>query len=542
MYVCIYKARGKNGYIYDMSLNPLVDFEILKNTRNINNIEVITPPISIKDADEILKSIYETPSIISRIITSGDFYIKNKLKKLGLKRTSKIITSGCILPSKEEISKLEKYITGRVMTFKRLNEIKQNIGIKSNILDIIQVLYCERRIKVVPAVRNSRGKSICSFCDREKCESCNFGFIEDDIMLYAADNYNISIPNKVINKLSNTKDDIKNISLNINKFINSKKSSLIFWCVPHSFQYEALIPGIVNVINNGGRILYVTSSLSTYEVMETLKASISDVRIGNTNRYDINLTELDISVCSYNEYPCFHKAFDIVILDERDFFIQRPVNNINYICKRAVKERGKFISITCYSNNKKGLKAYSEVITVPVSNSRNPIPEPKVVVSRFLKNDEPFMPPMAVEIINWSISQGAKVIVFTPNEFYMRRVYYYLTDVEDIDKVNIDTSDADDKTSFIMFKKGNIDILISCDFKDALHIVKNTNVIVMYGDDKVYGVDTLINMSAMASFYSLTKPGEAVIVCANENDTISNAKSVIRSINKIAWEKNYVNI
>lgn len=86
MNAVIYRARGKNGYIYDKSFNPLMDFEILKRTRNIEKIEVVTPDIPFELAEVILKSIYDTSMFIGKLISSDDFLLNRTLKKYKIEK------------------------------------------------------------------------------------------------------------------------------------------------------------------------------------------------------------------------------------------------------------------------------------------------------------------------------------------------------------------------------------------------------------------------------------------------------------------------
>jgi late competence protein required for DNA uptake (superfamily II DNA/RNA helicase) len=540
--VVIYKARGRDGYFYDMSLNPSIDFAVLKSTRNIERLEVITPKIEIDKAEKILKSIYAS-SIIGKIIPSQDFLINNALRKLKIERIKENIFHKSVLPSPEIILRVENYIMGKVITLQRLFSMEKEIGLGyKRIMDIIQILYCQRRIKMLSSCGNIKGNDVCSYCGKSPCSECYFGFEKKDILLYEAYNYSINIPVYIDYKRRKMQDSLAETYNNILTFTRSKKASAVLWCAPNAFQYEVTAGGIVEVLKRGGKVLYVTSASQVYEVKEALRDIIKGPKIDNTDGFTPDFKLLDISICSYKGYPCFHKAFDLVILDERYSFLDRPLKDILFICQKGVREKGKFINITCSPDKqrKSMLKGSAEIIDLPISTTKNPIPEPRIVTSRFLKGAEAFIPPMAIDVIKWSLGEGSRVIVFVPDDRGLQMVYNYLTSKEGIDKDLIDISYPTNKSSLVNFMKRKSQILISLDFKDAINVIEDVNVIAMYCDNDIYHVDTLVYMASMAVAHMRNNLREVVFVASNETETISLAKSMIRAINKMAWERGYL--
>jgi late competence protein required for DNA uptake (superfamily II DNA/RNA helicase) len=541
--VVIYKAKGRDGYFYDMSLNPDIDFAVLKNTRNVTNLEVITPEIGMEKAESILKSIYSSSSIFGKLIYSQDFLINKTLKKLGISRIKQSITENYVLPNVETILKVEDIIKGKVINLEMLTSRKKDMALSfREVIDIVQVLYCQRRIRMVSSCGYKKDKQVCSFCGKQSCECCPLGFSKEDILLYAAYNYSNSNQVYVDHKLRKLQESHKEAYDGLVNFIKSKRTSAILWCAPNSFEYDVLSGGVIEVIKNGGKALIVTSSSMVYEIKESLKSIIKGPEIDNTDGYFPDFKKLDISICSYNDYPCFHKAFDLVILDERYSFIDRPITNILFVCQRAVKEKGKFLNITCSpeKGRKSIFKASPEIISLPVAYARNPIPEPRIVTSRYLKGAEAFIPPMASDVIKWSLGEGARVIIFVPDERGVHMVYYYLTSLEGIDKELIDISEESNKVPMMSFMKRESQILVSRDFRDAVNTIEDVNVIVMYSDNDVYKVDTLVYMASMAVAHVKNNLREVVFVASSETETLSLAKSTIRSINKMAWEKGYL--
>ena len=543
MNAVIYRAKGKNGYIYDKSINPLMDFVILKRTRNIEKIEVVTPEIPFELAEIILKSIYGTSLLIEKLIPSDDFLIKKTLKKHKIVKKSQNILQGGIAPSNENISKVEEYIKGRIISLNKLINMKETLKVsETDILNIVQCLYCERRIKMVPAVKKTKKGFVCSFCDKLPCDVCCMGFDTDDILLYAADNYNTGYPRLLnINKKTMTLP-YKETYENVLSFVKSKKDNAILWSVPYSYDDYVLAGGIESIIKNGGKILYVTSTEKSVETMNALKNIIKGARIVEDSSGIKSIKDIDIYICSYKFYPCFYKAFDLVIVNLMDSFMEKPLNNVDFLCRKAVKEKGKIITITPGPElaRIKFLKNYPEIIPLALSKSKNPIPEPMFVKSRFISGNDPFIPPIVTDMIKWSIGEGIGVMIFTTDNEKAEKLHYYLVSNENIENSNIDISSVHDKTALLRFKKKEVMVIVTTDTCDAKYPIENVNVIVMNSDSSCYSINSLIYISALASYHKNKKLGEAVFVSSSETEIMNLAKDRIREINKIAWEKGYM--
>jgi late competence protein required for DNA uptake (superfamily II DNA/RNA helicase) len=223
-------------------------------------------------------------------------------------------------------------------------------------------------------------------------------------------------------------------------------------------------------------------------------------------------------------------------------FLERPSQNIEYIYQRAVKEKGKFLNITCCPerDRKSIFKSPPEIINIPVTYMKNPIPEPRIITSRFLKGADAFFPQIVMDLIRWSIEEGLRLIIFVPDEGELHKVYYYLVNMEGIDRYSIDISHEGEKSPLMRFKRREVGILLSDDLSDCTHIIEDVNVVVMQSDEEVYRVDTLINMAAMAAMHTGKELREVVFVATQENETLSLAKSTIRNINRISWEMGYI--
>lgn len=539
MDVVIYKAKMRDGYIYDMSLNPKVDFSILKRIRKISSLTVISNKIPVRVGELILENIYGTMGLFGKLIASQEYVIKNVFKKYSVPLIEKNIDLEEFI-DKNSISTVENYIKGKIISIKQLLDLKFNMGLKENeIINAIQALYCERRIRMIPSVRLDRDE-VCSFCNKKPCSICRFGFFNDDVLLYAADNYNFKGVKKVILKKAIFSEPLKRAYDDFALFTKSKKECAAILCVPGSFDYDVLAGGIIETVKYGGRVLFITSSFEISKAKEYLSKTIKDVIIGCAENKEYILKDEDILIHSFKDYTPFYKAFDLVIFDKRYAFLEQKFEDDELIYKKAVKEKGKFAVITSFIPKNKRYKGGFDIIPLTVLKNRKPIPEPRIVLTRFLKGEEFYLPSMVVEIINWSIKENTGIIIFVPDEIVQDKVYNYLTLYENFDPMIIDISTEKYKQSLLKLKKNEINIIISSDIKDVMTFDKDVNVIVMCSDDKMYDTESLISMSSIASNSKSDMIGEVVFVASNETERMSLAKSSIRNMNKISWERGYI--
>ncbi|MCX7694722.1 MAG: hypothetical protein N2Z71_03245 [Caloramator sp.] len=538
MEVYLYKARGKGGSIYDITLNPHIDFEVLRKIRGISNIEILTDKIDLSVAEDIINQIY-SGNFIGKFISLQEYYLNKILKSYGIKKESRFITSGKPLPKVEDLERIEEYIKGKVISFRYLMELDEikNMDFES-VVDVVQTLYCERRIKYTKAVKKNKNKEVCFLCEKEKCDVCNFEHIEDDILLYAADNYNNLKPPHIEPIINRSSQATLNTLKEVTEFIKSKREKCMLLSSPKAFSIDVLVEAVYEVLKVGGRVLYITSPKFMNEAKQEFQSKINGARVEIVLGRKAKLVECEIIVTSYTDYPCFYKSFDFVIFDKRLLFLDLPSIQ-DEIFKKAKKERGKFLKISV-SLNEDDKREYREMIYMPVDGIKKPMPEPMNIISRYLDGTEDFMPQMAVDFMLFTISKKNSLIIFVPDEGYIQKVYYILSQTLNIDIDLIDYSTHKDKDGLFRFMKKECGILISSDAADAYLSYENTNVIIMYSDNRVYTLEAIIYMCQIPMNFQGKRIGEVYFVSCQETENMQMAKSTIRVLNKVAWEKGYL--
>ncbi|MEG0371887.1 MAG: hypothetical protein RR645_06300, partial [Clostridium sp.] len=146
---------------------------------------------------------------------------------------------------------------------------------------------------------------------------------------------------------------------------------------------------------------------------------------------------------------------------------------------------------------------------------------------------------ISLDMVKWSLGEGSKVLIFTPTNRISIYLKNYLTKIEEI-SVSVGISSEKSRDDYFNFINGDKPILISSNYLDAIDPIYNINVVVMYSDSDKYSEDILLYMCSMANNHTTKSFREALFISKTEAENMNRAKSIVRSINKVAWENGYV--
>lgn len=539
MEVVVYKVKVKGEYKYNYSLCPEIDFEYLKKSVNINELEIITPLMPLYMGKFVLR-------MIKQAIVKGNFFglLKNKaalnvLKKLNVEKISEKVTKGKKMPSEKNIKIVLDFINKEVVRLEDLqNKLEGKLN-KDELYEVIQLLHLREEIKVNPLYCKKSKGEYCDICDKD-CEDCFLGYSSNDILIYKSDKI-VNLENKnIIYKEENIPEYCRKYVDAVNSFLKSKKENLVVVSPPMLKKEKFCYKLIFETIKESEKVLYVTCEEDLFSIKNKFEEVIEGAKIQIFNGQKL-IEENDIVICSSNNIPAFKDDFKISILDDRLAFLQRPYKNIYSVCKRALKPGGKFINISTIPLNHKDIfvKGSSEEIIIPPFNIWNPIPEPKFILSRYIGERNVYLPDISLDLLRWSLEEESKVIIFTPSSRISVYLKNYLTKIDDI-KGTIGISSEKSREDYYSFVKGDKNILISSNYLDALDSIYNINVIVMYSDLEKYTEDMLLYMCSMANNHTKKSFREILFISNIESESMLKAKSIVRSINKVAWEDGYI--
>lgn len=539
MDVVIYRAKVQGAYIYDYSLNPKVDFSYLKKTKDVKEIEVITPFLPLYMGKFVLRIIKRSVAKKSFIIPMKDRAALKVLKKLNVEKVSQKVSEGTPLPLKEEVLEVLNEIGNKVVTFDSLRLKMRKSFSSEDLYNILQILHIKRKIKINPLYGKRAKSEYCDICD-ETCEDCFLGYSTGDVLIYKREALSLGGGSNIRYKKSRINESFKGYVDVIADFISSRVENLVVTCPPMLNKISVLYGAIFETIKLSGRILYITSKENTSEVKKDLENVVEGAKI---HIFDgvTGFSDADILICAYTNIPAFRDDFNLSILDDRISFSCKPYKNIFYVCKRALKASGKFINISLVPLEYKSniIKGNNDEIKIPPIDIKNPIPEPKFIISRYIDERTVYLPDISLDMVKWSLREGSKIVIFTPSNRISIYLKNYLTKIEEV-KASIGISSEKNREDYYNFVNGEKNILISSNYIDSLEPIYNINVIVMYSDSDKYTEDILLYMCSMANNHTMESFREALFIANDESRNMIRAKSIIRSINKVAWENGYI--
>ncbi|KMT23382.1 hypothetical protein [Clostridium cylindrosporum] len=539
MDVVVYRAKVQGSYIYDYSLNPKIDYSYLNKFKGVSEIEVITPYLPLYMGKFILRIIKRSISKLSFIIPLKDRRIFKVLKKLNVEKVSLKISEKIPLPDDELVDSVLDSIGDTVVT---LDILREKIIKKTDVKELyncLQFLYLKEKIKINPLYGKKTKNEYCDICD-ETCEDCFLGYSAGDILIYKNEAISTGGGCNIRYRKTKLDEKLRDYINIIGDFILSRGENLVVLCPPMLRQNVFSFGAIYEVLKSSGRVLYVTSSNDMYSLKKDIGEIIDGANIHVFDGTD-GFGDADILICSYTNVPAFKDDFDLSILDDRLAFPQKPYKNIYSVCKRALKTNGKFINISVIPLKFKEnlIKGSSSEVQIPPINIENPIPEPKFIISRYIDERTVYLPDISLDMVKWSIREGSNVIIFTPSNRISIYLKNYLTKIEGI-KEPVGISSEKNREDYYSFLKGEKTILISSNYIDSIDPIYNINVIVMYSDLEKYSEDVLLYMCSMANNHMTKSFREALFIANEEGENMLRAKSIIRSINKIAWENGYI--
>jgi len=551
----IYCAVMAEGTLINMTHDPEVDFTFLSQKYELHRIEVLTAEIGISLADYVMRNMDRGHSAFERLMLRGGkksgeeklHFIKRLMAELDIKplRKSNLIQEGSPLPGEGDLEAVRSLLMGRIMSLREIQEAVKLSGIilDLNINDILQNLYLKRQVVISPSLHIEKpGKKYrCLKCSREisyyeytkdsKCPSCG-EYLEEDEPLFASD-YGIShdmmmhVKFKEYKKFTYPQD---RASLELAAFLDDSREECLFYPVPGMEDINIVSRAIREVLNRGGRaavaVLCREEIKKCFEALrDTFPNSACLLQMGT-----VTLGKGDIVVCGIEDIYGYYKAFDLVLLWEASVCPKRGKPYPVYQIRRALRDGGKII----YSSPAPDFGLYTRaekgdigLVTLPIRGHNRPHPEPRIISYKGLSQESFFIPAEVMDFIVWSVEEGVKIHIIVPLESLINRVREMITDCDEIRK------------DWLI--EPNPKILITTFPCRRIYVEEEENIIVLFADDTViFDEKALLDVAGMAGRINIHMPEEVIFVGSKETDEMHNAKSMIRSLNKNAWEMGYL--
>ena len=168
-----------------------------------------------------------------------------------------------------------------------------------------------------------------------------------------------------------------------------------------------------------------------------------------------------------------------------------------------------------------------------------PIAEPRFISTR-VKLEEG-IPNCVYDYLKWSINTNNKVIIYVPHKEQVDKIYKGLKDIKENLTSNIYRVKSDDsgRKRFIRFLLAEEGILITDDFNEEHIGLKPVNIMVFFADSDVFTYKDLVYISSRVNRVLKNTKEEVMFICNNETEDMDKCRSILRELNKKAWEQGY---
>ncbi len=280
-------------------------------------------------------------------------------------------------------------------------------------------------------------------------------------------------------------------------------------------------------INEGKKVLYIINKDKdaidlSKERVNYIEDSSCEAKLGNIN------------ICNHNVAIYLEEKFDLIIYDEIN---SRPMYTRESISKLMINICSNYGTMITYSIEavfRSGMTIYNLK-----EDLECPIAEPRFISTR-IKLEEG-IPNSVYDYLKWSINSNNKVIIYVPHKEKVDKIYKGLKDIKENLTSNIYRvkSDEPERKRFIRFLLAEEGILITDDFNEEHIGLKPVNIMVFFADSDVFTYKDLVYISSRVNRVLKNTKEEVMFICNNETDDMDRCRSILRELNKKAWEQGY---
>ncbi|MFZ3590391.1 DEAD/DEAH box helicase [Bacillus sp. DJP31] len=322
-----------------------------------------------------------------------------------------------------------------------------------------------------------------------------------------------------------------------------EKSDRLIWAVCGAGKTEVLFEGIATALATGKYTCIATPRTDVViELVPRLKQAFPEVNI--TALYGGSEDERQLTpltVATTHQLLRFHKAFDMVVIDEVDAF---PFS-FEPMLKRAVeqvkRERSSTIYLTATPDKewrRKVEKKTLSAVTIPARYHGFPLPVPEFKWCGNWKKSvvKKQVPPPISTWITEKLEAKRQSFLFIPSIQLLEEILPLLkAKYPNIEGVH--SKDSFRKEKVQLFRKGEIPILLTTTILERGVTVPKTDVAVLGADDPVFTESALVQISGRVGRSSADPSGEILFFHYGKTDAMVAARKQILSMNKQASER-----
>lgn len=331
----------------------------------------------------------------------------------------------------------------------------------------------------------------------------------------------------------------------VRRFVAAREGGeFLVWAVCGAGKTEVSFAGIEEALARGGKVLYAVPRKDVVaELGPRIRdafpgASVVALYGGSGEAY----RDHQIVVATTHQVLRFHRAFDLVVLDEADAFPYFGSEMLARAVRTAMRANGQCVLMTATPD----LATIASVnrgilpcVRIPARHHGYPVPEPEEV----LVGRDVLVPPQAVQFAAESAVSGAQVFVFTPTvaaaEEAGRVLAQALGPSVTCSWSHSQDPRRDEKRK--RFKMGDIMVLVTTSIMERGITVPRADVAVLRADfESVYDQRTLIQMAGRAGRTTQHPTGRVRFFAARSSPAMKEAITIIRSMNREALDNGYL--
>lgn len=309
-----------------------------------------------------------------------------------------------------------------------------------------------------------------------------------------------------------------------------------------SFMKRVRKINVVSPLNNRAAIFNKTLNYAIKEGKKVLYIINKDKDAIDLSKEVVNYIENPsceaklgkINICNHSVAIYLEEKFELIIYDEINSRPMYTRESISKLMSNICSSYGTMITYSIEAVFKSGMTIYNLK-----EDLECPIAEPRFISTR-IKLEEG-IPNSVYDYLKWSINSNNKVIIYVPHKEQVDKIYKGLKDIKENLTSNIYRvkSDESGRKRFIRFLLEDEGILITDDFSEEHIGLKPVNIMVFFADSDVFTYKDLVYISSRVNRVLKNTKEEVMFICNNETDDMDRCRSILRELNKKAWEQGY---
>ncbi|MBU9721734.1 MULTISPECIES: DEAD/DEAH box helicase [Bacillaceae] len=320
----------------------------------------------------------------------------------------------------------------------------------------------------------------------------------------------------------------------------NEKDTFLSWAVCGAGKTEMLFYGIQLALNAGLNVLIATPRTDVVLELEPRfkeafpKTNVQALYGGAENRF----AQGELIISTTHQVLRFHKAFDIVIIDEVDAFPYTADRKLRYGVDKAKHNRSLTVFVSATPDEKmKRAAEKGEILSVKVARRyhKHPLPEPRFQwVGQWKKQLE--RKSLPVPLRKWlegHLASRKQIFLFIPSVAIIEKVMNALEKELRTEIESVHSSDPDRREKVMQFRKGVTRVLVTTTILERGVTVKDVQVGVVGAEDRIFTESALVQISGRAGRSPDCPRGDVVFFHYGKTEEMVKAVRHIKEMNKL---------